>query len=82
MNIYVNNKQKLFLNELKTIKQIETNSDILCCDKLDVVLHRFGDVSRVGYVAVVYVRSDCRHGVKVSLWTEKCFVAPVKLTAY
>ena len=29
---------------------------------------------------MVLVRSVCRHGVKVSLWTRKCCVAPVKLT--
>ena len=29
---------------------------------------------------MVFVRSVCRHGVKVSLWTRKCCVAPVKLT--
>ena len=47
---------------------------------LDVDLHGFSDASRVAYGAVVYVRSVCRHGVKVSLWTGKCCVAPVKLT--
>ena len=33
---------------------------------LDVHLHGFGDASRVVYGAVVYVRSVCRHDVKVS----------------
>ena len=47
---------------------------------LDVDLHGFGDASRVAYGAVVYVRSVCRHGVKVSLWTRKCCVPPVKVT--
>ena len=47
---------------------------------LDVDLHGFSDASRVAYGAVVYVRSACRHGVKVSLWTGKCCAAPVKLT--
>ena len=47
---------------------------------LDVDRHGFGDASRVVYEAVVYVRSVCRHDVKVSLWTGKCRVAPVKLT--
>lgn len=47
---------------------------------LDVDLHGFGDASRVAYGEVVYVRSVCRHGVKTSLWTGKCCVAPVKLT--
>ena len=28
----------------------------------------------------MHVRSVCRRGVKVSLWTGKCCVAPVKLT--
>ena len=28
----------------------------------------------------MYVKCVCRHGVKVSLWTGKCCVAPVKLT--
>ena len=44
---------------------------------LDVNLLGFGDASRVAYGAVVYVRRD---SVKVSLWTGKCCVAPVKLT--
>ena len=47
---------------------------------LDVDLHGFGDALKVAYGAVVFVRSVCRHGVKVSLWTGKCCVAPVKLT--
>ena len=47
---------------------------------LDVDLHGFGDASRVAYGAVLYVRSVCRHDVKVSLWTRKCCVPPVKVT--
>ena len=59
---------------------------------LDVDLHGFGDASRVAYGAVVTLTTSlqtlltysekcvCRHGVKVSLWTGKCCVAPVKLT--
>ena len=47
---------------------------------LDVDLHGFGDALRLAYGAVVHVRSVCRHGFKVSLWTGKCCVAPVKLT--
>ena len=47
---------------------------------LVVDLHGFRDASRVTYGVVVYVRSVCRHGVKVSLWTGKCCVAPVKLS--
>ena len=47
---------------------------------LNVGLHGFGDASRVAYGAVVYVRNVCRHDVRVSLWTGKCCVAPVKLT--
>ena len=47
---------------------------------LDVDLHGFSGASRVAYGAVMYVRSVCRYGVKVSLWTGKCCVAPVKLT--
>ena len=80
VNIDVNNKWKLSLSELKAIKQIESNRHVLCCDMLDVDLHGFGDASGVTYGAVVYVRSVCRHGVKVSLWTGKCCVVPVKLT--
>ena len=80
VNIDINNKWKLFLSDLKTIKQIETNRHVLCYDILDVDLHGFGDASRVAYGTVVYVRSVCRHGVKVSLWTGKCCAAPVKLT--
>ena len=57
VNIVVNNKWKLFLSKLKTIKQIETNRHVLRCDMLDVDLHGFGDASRVAYGAVVYVRS-------------------------
>ena len=53
---------------------------MFCCDMPDVNLHGFGDASRVAYGAVMYVRSVCRHCVKVSLWTGKCCVAPVKLT--
>ena len=52
----------------------------MCCDMLDLYLQAFGDASRVANGAVVYVRYVCRHGVKVSLWTGKCCVAPVKLT--
>ena len=43
VNIDVNNKWTLFLSELKTIRQIQTNRDVLCCDMLDVDLHGFGD---------------------------------------
>ena len=57
VNIDVNNKWKLFLSKLKTIKQIETNRHVLRCDMLDVDLHGFSDASRVAYGAVVYVRS-------------------------
>ena len=67
VNIDFNNKWKLFLSELKTIKQIETNRHVLCCDMLNVGLHGFGDASRVAYGAVVYVRNVCRHDVRVSL---------------
>ena len=52
----------------------------MCCDILDVDLHAFSDASRVANGAVVHVKSVCRHGAKVSLWTGKCCVAPVKLT--
>ena len=47
VNTDVNNKWKLFLSELKTIRQIETNTQVLCCDMLDVDLHGFGDASSV-----------------------------------
>ena len=47
---------------------------------LDNALHRFGDALRVPYGAVEYVKNVCRHGVKISLWTGKCCVMPVKLT--
>ena len=57
VNIVVNNKWKLFLSKLKTIKQIETNRHVLHCDMLDVDLHGFGDASMVSYGVVVYVRS-------------------------
>ena len=80
VNIDINNKWKLFLSELKTTKQIETNRHALCCDMLDLYIHGFCNASRAAYGAVVYVRSLCRHGVKVSLWTGKCCVAPAKLT--
>ena len=60
------------LNELKTMKQIETNRNVLCCNMLDVDLHGFGDASRL--------RSVCRHGVNVSLWTKKWCMVLVKLT--
>ena len=45
VNIDVNNKW--FVSELKTIKQIETNRHVLCCDMLDVDLHGFGDASEM-----------------------------------
>ena len=45
---------------------------------LDVDLHGFGHPSRVAHGAVIYVRSVCRHGGKVSFWTGKRCVAPVK----
>ena len=57
VNSDVNNKWKLFLSKLKTIKQIETNRHVLRCDMLDADLHGFGDASRVAYGAVVYARS-------------------------
>ena len=53
VNIVVNNKWKLFLSKLKTIKQIETNSHVLCCDMLDVDLQGFGDALMVAYGVVV-----------------------------
>ena len=56
---------EFFLSELKTIKQIETNRNVLCCDMLSVGLQRFGDTSRVAYGAVVYVINVCRHDVRV-----------------
>ena len=53
VNIDVNNKWKLFLSKLKTIKQIETNRHVLCCDMLDVDLQGFGDALMVAYGVVV-----------------------------
>lgn len=67
MNIDIDDKWKLFLNELKTIKHKETKRYIPCCDMLDVDLHEFGDALRVTYREMVYVKNFCRHDVKVSL---------------
>ena len=53
VNSDVNNKWKLFLSKLKTIKQIETNRHVLCCDMLDVDLQGFGDALMVAYGVVV-----------------------------
>ena len=47
---------------------------------LDIDLHGFGDASRVAYGTVVDVKNVCRDGVKVSFWTGKFCVAPIKLT--
>ena len=39
--IAVNDKWKLFSNELNTIEHVETNRHLPCCDMLDVDLHGF-----------------------------------------
>ena len=56
------------------------NRYVLCCDMFELDLHGLSIASWAAYGTVVYVRSVCRHGVKVSVWTEKCCFAPVKLT--
>ena len=72
------NKWKSFINELKSVKAIEIQRHVLCCGSTETELHGFCDASTVADGAVVYARSICAHGVKVSLWAAKSCVAPSK----
>ena len=72
------NKWKSFINELKSVKRIEIQRHVLCCDSKETELHGFCDASTVAYGAVVHARSVCAHGVKVSLWAAKSCVVPSK----
>ena len=68
------NKWKSFINELKSVKAIEIQRHVLCCDSKEMELHGLCDASTVAYGAVVYARIVCAHGVKVSLWAAKSCV--------
>ena len=72
------NKWESFINELKSVKTKEIHRHVLYCDSNETELHGFCDVSTVAYGAVVYGRSACAHGVKVSLWAAKSCVVPSK----
>ena len=72
------NKWESFINELKSVKTKEIHRHVLYCDSNKTELHGFCDVSTVAYGAVVYARSACAHGVKVSLWAAKSCVVPSK----
>ena len=67
-------KWKSFINELKSVKAIEIQRHVLCCDSKKTELIGLCDASTVAYGAVVYARSVCAHGVKVSFWAAKSCV--------
>ena len=69
----------IHFNELFKLDKIETKRHVLCCGKQEIELHGFCDASTLAYGSVVYVRSVCKHGVKVCLWTAKSCVAPAKV---
>ena len=71
-------KWKSFINEPKSVKTIEIQRHVLCCDNKETELHGFCDASTAAYVVVVYARSVCEYGVKVSLWAAKSCVVPSK----
>ena len=72
------NKWKRFINELKSVKAIEIQRHVSCCDSKETKLHGFCDASTVVYGVVVYAHNVCAHGVKVSLWAGKSCVLPSK----
>ena len=77
--IDINNKWKVFINELFKLSKIDTKRHVMCCSKQEIELHRFCNASILAYVAVVWVRSVCEHRVKVCLWTAKSWVVPTKV---
>ena len=72
------NKWKSFINELKSVKTIETQRHVLCCDRTATELHGLCDASTVVYGAVVYALSVCAHGVKVNLLAAKAVLCQVR----
>ena len=72
------NKWKSFITELKSVKTIEIQRYVRSCDSKETELQGFCDASTVAYGAVVYARSVCANGVKVSLWAAKSYVVPSK----
>ena len=76
--IDINNKRKVFINELFKLDKIETKRHVLCCGKQEIELHGFCNTSTLAYGTVVHVHSVCEHGVKVCLWTAKSCVVPTK----
>ena len=68
---------KKYLCNLKTLKSVVIERHLFCCGESDVLLHGFCDSSGVAYSAV-FVRSICKHGVKVRLWCTKSRLVPVK----
>ena len=72
------NKCKSFINELKSVKAIEIQRHVLCCDSKETELYRFCDALTVAYGRVVYPLSVCAHGVKVNFWAAKSCVVPTK----
>ena len=75
----INNRWKVFINELFKLDKIETKLHVLCRGKQEIELHGFCDASTLAYEAVAHVRSVCEHGVKVCLWTAKSSVVPTKV---
>ena len=69
---------KKYLCNLKTLKSIVIERHLFCCGESDVQLHGFCDSSGAAYSVVVFVRSICKHGVKVRLWCAKSCFVPVK----
>ena len=65
--IFINNRWKVFIDELFKLNKIETKRHVLCCGKQEIELHGFCDASTLAYGAVVYVRSVCEYEVKVCL---------------
>ena len=60
------------------VKIIETQRHVLCCDSKETEPCGFCDALTVAYGAVLYARSVCAHGVKVSLWAAKSCAVPSK----
>ena len=49
----INNKWKVFINELFKLNQIETKHHVLCCGKQEIEVHGFRDALTLAYGAVV-----------------------------
>ena len=69
-----------FLYELNSLESVSINRYILCnCGNREIKINGFcHNYPPQAYCAVFYERAVCNHGVKVSLWTGKCRVPPIK----